>query len=60
MFKINSTHTIILLIILIVIAFLLNRYSEKEKRERKPYENQYSAIQKYLLNENTTDKDLEK
>ena len=58
MFKINSTH-VLLAIILIMLAFLFNRYTEKQKREY-PSDNQYKAIQKYLLNENTTVKDLEK
>ena len=59
MSKINPTYIILFIIVLIVLAFLYNRYTEKEKREN-PKINQYSAIQKYLLNENTTDKDLEK
>jgi hypothetical protein len=42
-----------------MLAFLFNRYTEKQKKEHK-MDNQYSAIQKYLLNENTTVKDLEK
>lgn len=58
MFRINSTY-LLLGIILIMVAFLFNRYTEKQKREYKT-DNQYSAIQKYLLNENTTVKDLEK
>ena len=58
MFRINSTY-LLLGIILIMLAFLFNRYTEKQKKEYK-MDNQYSAIQKYLLNENTTVKDLEK
>lgn len=58
MFRINSTY-LLLGIILIMLAFLFNRYTEKQKKEHK-MDNQYSAIQKYLLNENTTVKDLEK
>ena len=58
MFRINLTY-LLLGIILIMLAFLFNRYTEKQKKEYK-MDNQYSAIQKYLLNENTTVKDLEK
>ena len=58
MFRINSTY-LLLGIILIMLAFLFNRHTEKQKKEHK-MDNQYSAIQKYLLNENTTVKDLEK
>jgi len=57
MFKINSTQ-ILLIIILIFIAFIYNRYDEKQRRENGS--NDYEAIQKYLLNESMLESDLEK
>ena len=52
MFKIDSTYTL-LLIILIMVGFLYYKYDEKLSKERRDFD--YDAIQLYLLNENEVD-----
>ena len=49
----NYTNYILLVIILLVLGFLYNRY--KDKLDRESSNENYSAIQKYLLNESDLD-----
>lgn len=49
----NYTNYILLVIILLVLGFLYNRY--KDKLDRESSNENYSAIQKYLLNDSDLD-----